>query len=154
MHSKASDHRQMYGRLAIMIGASFAWMYAAMFAMVATTADVFQNVNFVYMAALMAGAMIPIELLVMRAMYPDPRLNVAAAAMAIVILVGSFLAIRAQAAVGDDQFLRSMIPHHSSAILMCQQADISDAETRALCEGIVSSQQSEIDQMRAILARR
>jgi uncharacterized protein (DUF305 family) len=26
-----------------------------------------------------------------------------------------------QGAVGDDQFLRSMIPHHSGAILMCEQ---------------------------------
>ena len=42
-------------------------------------------------------------------------------------------AMRTQAAVGDRQFLRSMIPHHSGAVLMCQQASLSDPEIRALC---------------------
>ncbi len=51
------------------------------------------------------------------------------------------------------QFLRSMIPHHAGAILMCQEASIQDAEIRRLCGGIVSSQQSEIDQMKAMLDR-
>jgi uncharacterized protein (DUF305 family) len=35
-------------------------------------------------------------------------------------------------AVGDKQFLRSMIPHHAGAILMCEKASIKDAEIRAL----------------------
>jgi uncharacterized protein (DUF305 family) len=147
----------MYLRLAAMIGVSFAWMYAAMFAMVATSAHVQQNLNSVYMAALMAGAMIPIEITFMRSMYRDARLNVIALAVAGVILAGSFLAIRVQAGVGDEQFLRSMIPHHSSAILMCRQASVQDAEIRELCDrpnGIVDSQSREIDQMNRILERR
>ena len=44
-----------------------------------------------------------------------------------------------------------MIPHHASAILMCQQADITAAEIRRLCEGILASQQAEIEQMKALL---
>lgn len=144
----------MYSKLAVMIAVSFVWMYAAMFAMVATAGDIFQNVNFVYMAGLMAGAMIPIEIAVMRAMYPDMRLNLAAITVAVVILAGSFIGIRLQTGVGDDQFLNSMIPHHSAAILMCQQATITDPEIVALCEGIVSSQQAEIDQMKEIISRR
>jgi uncharacterized protein (DUF305 family) len=54
--------------------------------------------------------------------------------------------------VSDKQFLRSMIPHHAGAILMCEQAPIEDAEIKALCKNIVSSQQSEIDQMKAKLS--
>ena len=49
-------------------------------------------------------------------------------------------------------FLRSMIPHHAGAILMCEQAPIQDAEIRQLCQTIISSQQQEIDQMKAKLA--
>ena len=69
-----------------------------------------------------------------------------------VLLVVFWLMLRQQAAITDRQFLRSMIPHHGGAILMCQQAPIGDEEIQALCRNIVSSQQSEIDQMKAKLA--
>ncbi len=49
--------------------------------------------------------------------------------------------------------MRSMIPHHSSAILMCQQASLTDAEILALCTDIVKAQEREIAQMKAILER-
>jgi Domain of unknown function (DUF305) len=44
-----------------------------------------------------------------------------------------------------------MIPHHAGAILMCGEASIRDAEINELCKTIISSQQSEIDQMKTIL---
>jgi|TARA_B100001105_G_C22331816_1_gene417257 uncharacterized protein (DUF305 family) len=47
-----------------------------------------------------------------------------------------------------------MIPHHSGAILMCEQATLTDPEIKALCRGIVDGQRQEIAQMEAILARR
>ncbi|MDQ3201676.1 MAG: DUF305 domain-containing protein, partial [Pseudomonadota bacterium] len=61
--------------------------------------------------------------------------------------------IRSQAAVGDNQFLRSMIPHHAGALLMCKQADLRDPDLRSLCEKIIAGQQSEIDFMRKKLGR-
>lgn len=36
---------------------------------------------------------------------------------------------------------------------MCREAPIRDAEIKALCGGIIRSQQREIDQMKTILAR-
>ena len=45
-----------------------------------------------------------------------------------------------------------MVPHHAGAILMCEEALIRDPEIEKLCVAIVSSQQSEIDQMKAKLA--
>jgi uncharacterized protein (DUF305 family) len=77
------------------------------------------------------------------------------AALALVFVL-ALLAVRTQAVVGDKQFLRSMIPHHSGAILMCQEASIRDAEIRELCfgpKGIVRSQRREIEQMNRMLAR-
>ena len=67
----------------------------------------------------------------------------------------SFAAIRTrtQAAIGDTEFLRSVILYHSGAILMCEQAAITDPEIVGLCDGIVKSQSEEIAQMKAILAR-
>jgi uncharacterized protein (DUF305 family) len=64
-----------------------------------------------------------------------------------------FLLIRQQTAVTDQQFLRSMIPHHAGAILMCDRASLDDREIKELCRAIVSGQQREIDQMKATLAR-
>ena len=61
--------------------------------------------------------------------------------------------MRTQAVVGDAQFLRSMIPHHSGAILMCEQSAITDPEIVRLCGEIVKTQKEEIAQMQAILAR-
>jgi uncharacterized protein (DUF305 family) len=63
-----------------------------------------------------------------------------------------WLFIRDQTAITDKQFLRSMIPHHAGAILMCEEAAIRNRKIKELCAAIVSSQQPEIDQMKAILA--
>ena len=105
------------------------------------------------MAALMAAPMPIFAVLIMRMMYRDGRLNAIIVAVSAVALVVFFLLIRQQAAIGDRQFLRSMIPHHAGAILMCRQAPIQDPEIKALCQSIISSQQSEIDQMKDILER-
>jgi uncharacterized protein (DUF305 family) len=64
-----------------------------------------------------------------------------------------FLLIRTQTAVGNEQFLHSMIPHYSSAILMCEQSSITDQEIADLCDQIVESQREEILQMQQILRR-
>lgn len=47
-----------------------------------------------------------------------------------------------------------MIPDYSGAILMCEQAKLSDTELVALCGNIVKSQRAEIDRMKAMLARK
>ncbi|HEY0592588.1 MAG TPA: DUF305 domain-containing protein [Thermoanaerobaculia bacterium] len=140
-----------YGRLVVMIVLSFVAMYILMYAMVNAFENVIHNINQVYMAALMAASMIPIEIGVMRMMYPDRKRNAIVIAVGIVLLIGSFMGIRRQTAVGDRQFLKSMIPHHAGAILMCEQASISDPRVEALCATIVKSQREEIAEMKALL---
>lgn len=44
-------------------------------------------------------------------------------------------------------------PHHGGAILMCEQAAITDPKIRTLCASIISSQQAEIDRMKGMLRR-
>ena len=84
-------------------------------------------------------------------MYHDKRRTVIIGAAGVAALAAFFLFIRAQTAITDRQFLKSMIPHHAGAILMCEQASISDADIRRLCQGIVSGQQAEIELMKAKL---
>ncbi|MFN2511853.1 MAG: DUF305 domain-containing protein [Pyrinomonadaceae bacterium] len=84
-------------------------------------------------------------------MYKSKRLNAFILAVGVVVLIGSFLLIRQQALISDRQFLRSVIPHHAGAILMCAEAPIEDLEIKELCKTIISGQQTEIAQMRAKL---
>lgn len=142
-----------YLHLLLMAVLSFAAMYILMYAMVNTIDNVYNNFNQIYMAGLMTAPMVLIELFVMRAMYQDKRRNLLIIAISIIALLGFFLLIRQQTAIHDRQFLRSMIPHHTGAILMCEQASIQDHEIQELCGTIISGQQSEIDQMKAILDR-
>ena len=62
--------------------------------------------------------------------------------------------VRTQTTIGDRDFLTSMIPHHSGAILMCREASLTDPEIIALCREITVSQRREIEQMNRLLARR
>ena len=147
-----TSNRMHYGRLPLMIALSFVSMYALMYGMVNAFGNVYMNVNQFYMAGLMAAPMGIIELALMGAMYRDRRLNTLVGVGCVVGLAVFWVLLRQQVAVSDTQFLRSMIPHHGGAILMCEQAPIQDAEIKALCKNIISSQQSEIDQMKAKLS--
>jgi uncharacterized protein (DUF305 family) len=140
-----------YKRLLIMAVLSFVSMYVLMYAMVNTFANVFLNINQFYMAGLMTAPMIIIEIALMGSMYEDKKLNTIIIATSSIVLIAFFIFIRQQSGVSDKQFLRSMIPHHASAILMCEKTDIEDPELKELCKSIISSQQDEIDQMRTKL---
>lgn len=143
----------MYGKFAAMIGLSFVSMYILMYAMVDSIDSVYPNINQLYMAGLMTAPMVILEMLLMGAMYENKAANIGIVAVAAIALVAFFAFIRVQAAVGDRQFLKSMIPHHSGAILMCRQAKITDPEIKKLCSEILDSQEREINQMKAILTR-
>ncbi|HJZ12070.1 MAG TPA: DUF305 domain-containing protein [Acidobacteriota bacterium] len=140
-----------YGRFLVMITLHLIAMYVFMYAMVNDFGNVFNNFNQVYMAALMTASMVLIELPLMMEMYKSKKLNTIIIAVGLVVLVGSLLLIRKQGAISDRQFLRSMIPHHAGAILMCEEASIADTEIKELCKSIITSQQAEIDQMKAKL---
>lgn len=143
-----------YMMLAVNLGLSLIIMYVAMFAMIWTLGEFIQNVNFFYMALVMWAPMAIVMLLTMGSMYQNKRLNIILYAIFAVTLLLSFAAIRNQSLVGDRQFLKSMIPHHSGAILMCEQANISDPEIKSLCQDIIASQKAEIAQMKNLLERK
>jgi len=154
MNSNQHDmQKHHYRSLWLMILLSFISMYVLMYAMVNILGNVYNSLNQVYMAGLMTAPMVVIELIVMKAMYQDKRLNAIIIVVSLLAGLAFFMFIRQQTAIADRQFIRSMIPHHSGAILMCQQANLSDQELKDLCQSIIASQQSEIDQMKGILNR-
>lgn len=145
--------RGNYAMLALSSLAMLAIMYLVMFTMIYSLGEFIQNINFFYMAVMMATPMTVMMPLIMPSMYPDRRLNLTIYVGCVLLFVLAFAGIRTQALVGNSQFLRSMIPHHSGAILMCEKAVITDPEIRTLCGQIIKSQAEEIEQMKAIRRR-
>ncbi len=142
-----------YMGLTIMTILHFAFMYAMNYLMVDAASSIFINANALYMTLWMVAPSVVIMILLMKEMYPNRALNMAISAASILIFVLSFVFIRQQTLIGDKQFIRSMIPHHSGAVLMCREAKIEDAELKALCDGIVKGQLDEIERMKTILKR-
>ena len=89
----------------------------------------------------------------MGSMYKNKKLNYVLIAGFALVGILTFALARTQTPVGNKQFLRSMIPHHSSAILMCEEAALDDQAIIDLCGEIVAAQEREIAQMKDILAR-
>ena len=144
-------HYLMLG-LNLLLGAVI--MYVGMFAMIWSGGEFVQNINFVYMALIMWAPMSAVMLWTMKSMYRNSRLNLGLYAVFATIFLLSLWGMRDQLLVGDRQFLRSMIPHHSGAILMCERSNLADPEIGSLCEGIVRSQAQEIAQMKSMLAQK
>lgn len=103
------------------------------------------------MAALMTIPMVLIELLLMRSMYNTAWINSVIGIVSLTMFVLLIIFIRKQTAISDKEFLKSMIPHHAAALLMCEQVSLQDPEIKKLCKNILSTQQSEIDWMKAKL---
>ncbi|MBU0824652.1 MAG: DUF305 domain-containing protein [Alphaproteobacteria bacterium] len=143
-----------YRSLALQTIVSGIIMYLVMFVMIDRLSSFYNNLNMFYMTLMMVSPMVVLMVLAMRDMFPSKRLNTLLLLGSAVAFFGSFALIRTQTTIGDTAFLRSMIPHHSGAILMCEQAKLSDPEVRQLCSGIITGQKSEIDQMKQILKRK
>lgn len=97
----------------------------------------------------MTAPMILIEIALMWPMYENRRANIAIVVVAVIALAAFWIGIRQQVGVTDAEFLKSMIPHHSGAILMCEKASLKDSQIQALCQEIIRGQQAEIGQMKA-----
>lgn len=142
-----------YGRFGVTLAVNTVIMFLLTYAMICGFDHFYLNISNLYMALMMVGAMALLMMFVMRSMFGNRTLNYALYAAFAAIFVGSFALGRVQGGVGDEQFLRAMIPHHSRAILVCQEATLTDPDIIGLCRQIVDSQQREIDQMKDILAR-
>lgn len=152
-HSNHEPQQRAYLWFAIELLFDFIVMYLVMYAMIATLADFYVNLGNVYMTMMMVAPMALIMLFMMRSMFPSSRANMAIVVLAVVTFAIGYYGMRAQAGIGDRQFLRSMIPHHSGAVLMCREATLTDPEIVELCSKIVAGQEQEIAQMKAILGR-
>ncbi|MBU0695155.1 MAG: DUF305 domain-containing protein [Bacteroidetes bacterium] len=142
-----------YGKFAATMGISFVVMYSIMFINIVAIDHFYVSLTRIYMALLMVSPMAIIMLLMMGKMYPDKKINSAIIMGSIVVFGLVLTALRTQTPVGDEQYMKAMIPHHSSAIMTSENANLQDPEVRKLADGIIEAQKKEIAEMKAILAR-
>ena len=143
----------MFLRLAVMAAISFIAMYLLMYMMIDKSADFYPSISMAYMAGGMTAAMVIIELIIMSEMYKNAMLRNVLIGVSALLLVAFVLFTRYQIGIYDNDFLRSMIPHHSGANLMCANPRLEDPEIKSLCRNITEGQQKEIDQMKAIMRK-
>lgn len=66
------------------------------------------------------------------------------------VFVVAFFLLRNQTLVGDKRFIYSMIPHHSSAILVSENSKVTDPQLKELTIEIIEAQKKEIAEMKRI----
>lgn len=152
-HSEHGNHGRPYLLFWINMILGLIVMYVVMFSMIDGIGDFRNNLNMFYMAVTMWAPMGIFMLATMPGMFPKRTMNIALYIVFALLTVLSFWGTRAQAFIDDRQFVDSMIPHHSGAILMCREADLQDPELVTLCGEIIEAQRREIEQMEAIGAR-
>ena len=143
----------MYPKFFLMLVISLIIMYLVMFLNVAEAAHFRLNVNRAYMAILMVAPMAVIMLLLMGHMYPDKGRNAAILIGSAVVFALALWGLRTQTGIADVQYMKAMIPHHSSAILTSEKATIKDPEVRKLADEIIKAQEEEIAEMKRLIER-
>ena len=146
--------RAHYRTFALNLIVSAVIMYFVMFTMIYGLSEFYNNLNMAYMAIMMAAPMGMLMLVMMGSMYNDRRLNLVLLGGFALLFALAFWGMRAQGLVGDRQFLRAMIPHHSAAIQMVNASSLTDPRVKKLGEDIVASQEREIAEMKALLEER
>jgi hypothetical protein len=141
-----------YVKLALALAISFVVMFVTGYARSAAWDHLYLNANRFYMTGAMVAPMALIMLGVMSSMFNDRRLNAIIAGTATVLTLLFWALVRTQGGVGNEGFLKSMIPHHSAAILVCNEADLTDPRIQQLCREIIAAQEREIAEMKALLA--
>lgn len=142
-----------YKKFSLMMLISFIIMYGVMFLNVDKANHIYISTTRTYMALLMVSPMAIVMMLMMGKMYPNKKLNTGIMLGAVVLFALVLTSLRTQTPIGDVQYMKAMIPHHSSAILVSKNANLKDPEVIKLSEGIIVSQEKEIAEMKTILER-
>ncbi|MDC6350172.1 DUF305 domain-containing protein [Zeaxanthinibacter sp. PT1] len=150
---KNKNSKKPYAKFGLMMAVSFVIMYAVMF----LNADVFDHVMLsntrTYMTILMIAPMAISMMLFMWGMYKDKKLNYIILGGSALLFIATLYGLRQQVFISDVQWMKAMIPHHSSAIMVSQKADLKDPEARKLAKEIIEAQEREIAQMKKMIYR-
>ncbi|CAM3711372.1 DUF305 domain-containing protein [Flavobacterium gelidilacus] len=148
-----NKNQNPYPKFVLIMAVSFVIMYLVMFLNVAEFDHVLNSLTRVYMTTLMIATMAISMLLFMWKMYPSRKINLGIIAFAAFTFFGTLYLLRTQTPISDVQWMKAMIPHHSSAIMTSSNADFKDAEVQKLADDIINAQEKEIKQMKEMINR-
>lgn len=139
----------MYKKLMLTLIISFFIMYLVMFLNITEFSHYYTSITRIYMAILMVAPMAVVMILMMGKMYPNKKMNAGIITASIAVFILTLAALRTQTPINDVQYMKAMIPHHSSAILTSKKANIQDPDVKKLSEEIIKAQEEEIAEMKA-----
>ena len=140
-----------YGRFFAMIGTSTLVMFVLMYLNTYSVDHIFFSETRAFMALYMGGAMAVVMLAFMLNMYGDFKTNLAIFLGGILLFSLGVYLVRSQATIGDEAWMKAMIPHHSIAVLTSRRAQISDPRVRELADAIIEAPVREIAEMKLLL---
>jgi len=140
-----------YWRFAAMIATSTVVMFGLMYLNTYAFEHVLWSETRAWMALLMGAVMAVIMLSFMLNMYQSRRVNIAIYAGSVVVFALTLWLVRSQATVGDAEYMKAMIPHHSIAIMTSERAQITDPRVRKLADEIIAAQRREISEMKYLI---
>lgn len=150
---KSNKEMSPYAKFGLMMLTSFVLMYAIMYLNIDRLDHLYTAQTRTYMTILMIAPMAITMLLFMWGMYKKKTWNYGIIVAALLIGAGTYHIMRQQTFVDDVAWMRAMIPHHSSAIMVSQKAHLTDPEAIKLAEEIIEAQEREIAQMKKMIHR-
>ncbi|WP_346873596.1 DUF305 domain-containing protein [Clostridium sp. UBA5988] len=140
-----------YRKFSDMIVKSTIIMFGLMYLNTYKKDHVYFSENRVYMALIMGSAMAIIMLSNMQNMYTNRRVNSRIFLFSSLVFVLALWLLRSQELIDDVSWMKSMIPHHSIAILTSERANLKDPRTQDLANRIIESQRQEIEEMKLLI---
>lgn len=140
-----------WGRFALMIGVSTLIMFFLMYQLVYSWDHALFSLTRLVSSLVMACVMTAVMLAFMWKMYRPNAAKIAVLAGAVIGGLVLLSVNRSQLLIGDVDFMKSMIPHHSIAINNARNADLRDPRVRYLADRITRDQVKEITEMKMLI---
>jgi hypothetical protein len=150
MHSKGKMPMG-WGRFAAMLVTSTVIMFFLMYQLVYSFDHATFSLNRLVASLIMGCVMTVVMLGFMWPMYQGTGTKIAVVSIAALAGAALLYVNRNQVLIGDTDFMRSMIPHHSIAINNARKAGIRDPRVRELADVIIESQLREISEMESLI---
>ncbi len=152
MQSTNAQPMMGWGRFFAMIAVSTVIMFPLMYQLVYVPEHATFSLTRLVSSVVMGCVMSVVMLAFMWRMYAGRAAKLVVLVGSIVVGVGVLAINRQQSLIGDVDFMKSMIPHHSIAINNARKADIRDPRVRKLADGIIRAQVKEIAEMKLLVA--
>ena len=140
-----------YWRFAAMIATSTTLMFGVMYLNTFALEHVLWSETRFWMVFVMGAVMAVVMLSFMLNMYKNKVINIAIFVGSVLIFALALWLVRSQSTIGDVEYMKAMVPHHSIAIMTSERAQINDPRVRKLADEIIESQRREIAEMKYLI---